>query len=54
MMDRIDSPEEVIAEIESVSPKAIREVANRLLDRGQARVACIGPDAPGITEALAA
>jgi predicted Zn-dependent peptidase len=54
MMDCIESPEEVIAAIEAVSPRAIRDVANRLFDRSQARVACIGPDAPGITAALAA
>lgn len=54
MMNRIDSPEEVIAEIEKVQPKDIRAVANRLLDRHEVRLAVIGPDVPDITAALAA
>ena len=54
MMDRIDSPDEVIAAIEAVTPRDIRSVANRLLERGEVRIACIGPDAPDIREALAA
>ncbi len=53
LMGRIESPEAVVSAIERITPRDVRDVANRLLNPDQLCIAAIGPNVSRLVEAAA-